>query len=156
VKRVAGLISCPRVSPEYELNAMQALMKPNERTKGKIAHVCGEQILGAEEWERVERVWREAKDRLGFAGKMHWPAEGDYWFAVTFGMEELEEAKGVASAISRALPGVWLTVGRVLVRDGRFVRRRYGYKLKLVPATNVHLRRDIRAGLKGLVGGRRA
>jgi hypothetical protein len=145
------LVACPRVSPEYELNAVHALMKPNERTKGKIAHTAGRQEWSAEAAAVVEAVLREGGERLAFAADLHRPAEGDYWFAFAVPAVRLEEAKGLALAISVRLPATWLTLGRLLVRDGRFFRRQHGYKLRIVPATNVHLRREIRGALKGLL-----
>jgi hypothetical protein len=53
--------------------------------------------------------------------------------------------------ISRRLPEVWVVLGKLFVRNGKFYRREFGYKLKLVPATNVHLRRDIRAAIRKLL-----
>jgi hypothetical protein len=149
-RRPASLLACPKVSPLFELNAVLALMKPNERTKGKVEHVAGVQAWPAEGDGVLEAVRREVGERLGFRPEVHRPGEGEYWFAVPFEPAELEAAKALAVAASRRLPGLWLTLGRLLVRDGRFYRRQYGYKLKLVPATNVHLRREVREAIKGL------
>jgi hypothetical protein len=57
----------------------------------------------------------------------------------------------VVVALSRRLPGVWFTLGRVWVREGRFYRKRYGYQLRVVPASNVHLTREVRGKLRGVV-----
>lgn len=150
-RRAPSLLACPRVSPQYELNVVQALMKPNERTKGRVEHVEGEQVWPAGADEVLEGVRREVGERLGFRPEVYRPGEGEYWFAVPFDPGKVEAAKAFALALSRRLPGLWLTLGRLLVQDGRFYRRQYGYKLKLVPATNVHLKREVRAALNGLV-----
>jgi hypothetical protein len=99
----------------------------------------------------LEGVRREISERLGFRPEVHRPAEGEYWLAAPFEPGEVEAAKAFALVLSRRLPGLWLTLGRLLVQDGRFYRRQYGYKLKLVPATNVHLTREVRAAIRGLV-----
>jgi hypothetical protein len=51
--------------------------------------------------------------------------------------------------LSRRLPDLWFTLDRLFVHAGVFYRRQFGYKLNLVPATNVHLPRATRAALRG-------
>ncbi len=59
--------------------------------------------------------------------------------------------RAVAVALSRAVPDHWWVLGRLFLLDGRFHRRRRGYRLELVHAADVHLPRDVRAKLRGLV-----
>jgi hypothetical protein len=59
----------------------------------------------------------------------------------------VEEAKALALTLSRRLPDLWFVFDRVFVKGGTFYRRERGYKLNLVEATNVHLKREIRAAL---------
>jgi hypothetical protein len=63
----------------------------------------------------------------------------------------LDEAKALAMLLSRRLPNLWLVLGRLFVRDGKFYRREFGYKLNLVQAHDVHLRQDIRAAMRRLL-----
>ncbi len=57
----------------------------------------------------------------------------------------------LAQLISRRLPELWFVIDRLFVNDGMFYRRQFGYKLNLVPASNVHLPRAIRAALRGVI-----
>jgi len=57
----------------------------------------------------------------------------------------------LALVISKQLPGAWIVLGRLFVRDGAFFRRARGFKLTLAPAANIHLTRPIRAALKGVL-----
>ena len=51
--------------------------------------------------------------------------------------------------LSRHLPGLWLVLDRLFIRDGRFFRRERGFKMNLVEASNVHLTRAIRDAVRG-------
>ena len=61
--------------------------------------------------------------------------------------EELPRATAFAVVLSQALPEQWLVFGRLYLRGGKFHRRERGFKLNLVPATNVHLPREVRAAI---------
>jgi hypothetical protein len=145
------VLACPRISPEWEFNAYHALMKPNERTKGKIEHREAHQIWPAGGEEVVAATVKEFGERIGFAPDVYQAEGGDYLFAIPFDTARLEEAKALAAVITRRLPGIWLTFDRLLVKEGRFFRRAKGYKLRIIPATNVHVRREVRAALKGIL-----
>jgi hypothetical protein len=82
---------------------------------------------------------------------VHRPEGGDFLFAIEVPPNELPEAKGLALVLSEALPGLWLVFGRIFLRDGHFYRRERGFKLNLVPASNVHLSRPVRAALSGVL-----
>ena len=60
---------------------------------------------------------------------------------------DLPRAMAFAVLLSLAFPGVWLVLGRLYLRDGRFFRRRRGRELVLVPANDVHLSRELRAAV---------
>lgn len=141
------LLACPRVAPDWELAAVRALIKP--QTKGAIEHRPAEQPWPADAAERVEAARQLVRDRLGFDPDLHLPPEGDYRLVAEVLPDDLESSKALALLLSLKLPGVWLVLGRLFVRDGRFHRRERGWKLRLVPATNVHLPRDMRAALRG-------
>ena len=85
--------------------------------------------------------------------RLHFPEAGDYWFVVEAAHDQLDVAKALAVVLSKHLPGVWITLGRIYVRDGRFFWRKRDntFKFRLVPSTNVHLPREMRAALRGLV-----
>jgi len=143
------LLACPRVSPEWELAALRALVKP--QTKGAIAHRGGVQPWPAGAADRVADVTAQVNARLGTAFAPLFAA-GDYH--VVFGgtgTTDPAAARALAVAASGAVPDTWFVCGRLLVRGGAFFRRERGYKLNLVPATNVHLPRDVRAALRGVL-----
>jgi hypothetical protein len=141
------LLGCPRVAPDWELGALRALMKP--QTKGAILHRTAEQAWPADAVERVAAARQLVRERLGYDPRPHFPAAGDYHLVVEVPDRELPQAMAFAVVLSEALPGVWLVLDRLYVRDGRFFRRAGGVKLNIVPATNVHLAREIRGALRG-------
>ena len=141
------LLACPRVSPEWELGALRALMKPQER--GRILHRPAEQPWPPDAADRVEAARALVRDRLGYDPKPHLPGEGDYFLAASVPDARLPHAMAFSVVLSRALPGLWFVLGRLYVRDGRFFRRQRGFKLNLVPASSVHLPRAVRAAIRG-------
>jgi hypothetical protein len=143
------LLACPRVAPDWELGALRALMKP--QTRGAIAHRKATQPWNAAAMRSIEAAARNAHERVGFGVEIHFPVDGDYHFACEIDRGECEEAKGFALLASARLPELWFVIGRVFVRGGQFSRRARGWKLHLVPATNVHLTRPIRAALRDLL-----
>lgn len=143
------LFACPRISPQWELGALRALIKP--QTKEAIVHKPAGQKLPSGARQRVSDVSVTVAQRLGFAPAIHWPGAGNYTFAAEVEPRDTPNARALALAISRELPGVWLVLGRLFVRDGQFYRRERGYKLNLVPASNVHIARPIRAALNGVL-----
>jgi hypothetical protein len=145
------LLACPRVSSDWELGALDALMKPKELTRGRIAHRPAHQPMPAEWRTIVEDSQAAVRDRLGFDPPLHVPPEGDYFFVLEFPKSECESAKALALLLSRHLPDVWLTLGRLFIRDGKFHRRERGWKLNLIPALDVHLTRAIRAAMRDLL-----
>jgi hypothetical protein len=149
VVRETLLLACPRVAPDWELGALRALMKPQMR--GAIAHKPAGQAWPGNAAKRVERTRADVRERLGFDVDVRLAAAGDYFFTAEVPRAACEEAKGFAVLLTKRLPGVWLVLGRTFVKDGRFFRRERGIKLNLVPATNVHLTRPIRAALRDLL-----
>jgi hypothetical protein len=145
------LFACPRVSPDWELAALRALMKP--QTRGAIENRAATQRWpgGAAE-AAIRSACREVRARLGYGPPLHFPASGDYWFAAEVSAAgAFEEAKGFALVVSARLPELWFVFGRLFLRGGRFYRRARGFKLNLVPASNVHLTRPVRAALRDLL-----
>ena len=57
----------------------------------------------------------------------------------------------LALILSQRLPEHWFVLDRLFVNAGVCFRRQFGYKLNLVPASNVHLPRAIRAALRPLI-----
>lgn len=90
-------------------------------------------------------------DRLEYRPDLHWPAAGDYLFVAEVAPSRIPEARALVVVLSNQLPGMWLVLGRLFVRDATFYRRERGFKLNLVPATNIHLTRPIRAALAGVL-----
>ena len=145
------VLGCPRVSPEWELGALRVLMKPHDWTRGAIEHRKPDQQWPAGAAAVVEESVAAVRQRLGFDPAVHFPDAGEFFFLADFDPSDEAAARALALVLSRRLPGLWLTVGRLFVRDGRYYRRERGFKLNLVEATNIHLPRDLRSKLKGLI-----
>jgi hypothetical protein len=145
----AVVLACPRVSPEWEAAALRALIKPQHG--GAIRHRRGEQRWPAGATAVVREVARVCAERLGFEPVIHLPDEGDFLLAASIPAGSAEEGKAMALMLSQRLPELWFVYGRLIVHGGRFLRRRKrgGYKLQLVPASDVHVRRDVRGALRG-------
>jgi hypothetical protein len=144
------LLACPRVAPDWELGALRVLMKPHDWTRGAIEHRTPLQAWPGSATARVEAARDEVAQRLGFSPALHFPDGGDFYFVAEYAPAQLDAARALALVVSRRLPGVWLTLDRLFVRDARFFRRERGYKFDLVEATNVHVSRATRAALRGL------
>lgn len=143
------LLGCPHVSPEWELRALRAIIKP--QTRDAILHRPARQRLPGDFQDRVRHAMDSVAARLDYRPEMHWPEAGDYLFLTTVLPNQTPEARALAVVLSRQLPGTWIVLGRVFVRDGRFFRRKRGFKLELVPANGVNLTRPIRAALRGIL-----
>jgi hypothetical protein len=128
-------------------------MKPKEQEKGAIRHRPAHQPWPDDAARRVEGACRVARDRLGFDPRPHLPPSGDYFLVLSVPREELHRATAFAVLLSHALPRQWLVFGRLYLKDGAFYRRERGFKLNLVPATNVHLTREMRAAVGRRRGG---
>jgi hypothetical protein len=150
------LLSCPRVSPEWEFDALRVLMKPHDWTRGAIEHRSGEQHWPPGAGPVIEGMTRDVAECLlvNPPPRVHFPAQGEAWTVI----EVTEGAGGgalllaLAVVLSKRLPGLWFTADRLYARDGHFFRRKRDgtYKLRLVPAPSVHLPRPVRAAIRGL------
>jgi hypothetical protein len=145
------VLACPRVSPEWELGALRVLMKPHDWTRGAIEHRRPEQPWPAHAATAVEASRQDLGRALGFDPPVHLPAAGDFHLVAEVDEAHLDAARAFGVVLSRRLPGVWLTLDRLFIRDGRFFRRERGFKFNLVEATNVHLSREVRAKLRAIV-----
>jgi hypothetical protein len=145
------VLACPRVSPEWELGALRVLMKPHDWTRGAIEHREPEQHWPAHAADTVDEVRRAVAERLGFAPDVHLPDAGDFYLVAHASEDRIEYLRATGAALSRRLPGLWLAVDRLFVRDGRFFRREKRFKFNLVEAKSVHLPRDVRAALRGML-----
>ena len=145
------IFGCPRVSPEWELGTLHALMKPKPQTRGAVEHRDGAQPWPAGADAILDRTLTDVRQRLDTSLDVHRPAAGEYHFFAEFAPEQTPEVQALALVLSTRLPHLWLVVDRLFVYGGVFYRRQFGYKLNLVPATNVHLTRPIRAALRGVL-----
>ena len=136
------ILECPRVSPEWDFAARLALVKPKPYTKQKIEHSKAVQPWPRNARRKVEAVLagRRRTARATF------PSRGEARLRVEFVGVEIGIAMRVARKLSRALPTLWFTLGDRCLRDGVLYRRVGKYKLELVRATRVRLRRSIRMG----------
>jgi hypothetical protein len=144
------VFACPRISPEWELDAFHALIKPRPE-RAALLKAEPQQPWPAKAKLALEDVRRIIAERLGYEPLVHHGAAGDYHFVAEVRDVDIPLARAAAVLLSRRLPATWFVVGRIFVRDGRFFRRERGYKLNLVEATNVHLPRAVRAALRGVL-----
>jgi hypothetical protein len=142
------LLACPKISPEWELAALRALLKP--QTKSAIAHRSGHQPWPREAREIILGISLELSQRLGTAFVPQFPRRGDFFMIIDVAGPDLMAARALAVAISRKLAGVWFTLDRLAIRDGCFFRRRRGYKLQYGPARDVHLPGPARRALRAM------
>ena len=148
--RPTHLFACPRISPEWELDAFHALIKPRPE-RAALLKAEPQQPWPARARDALEDVRRIIAERLGYELDVHAGAAGDYHFVAEVPDAEVQLARAAAVLLSRRLPATWFVVGRIFVRDGHFFRRERGYKLNLVKATNIHLPREVRGALKGII-----
>ena len=133
------VLRCPRVSPEWELAAQLALVKPKPYTKDKIAHSDPRQP-----WPRDAR--KIVAEMLGPSVPLEFPRTGDDRMIAHFGDTDPARAKRVARKLSRRLPLLWFTLGAMFLRDGVVYQRTGRYNLELVRADRMRLRRAVRFG----------
>src|SRR5687767_2910807 len=144
------VFGCPRISPEWELDAFHALIKPRPE-RAALLKAEPQQPWPARAKGALAEVRAIVAERFGYEPQIHADAAGDYHFVAEVADADVPIARAAAVLLSRRLPTTWFVVGRIFIRDGRFFRRERGYKLNLVEATNVHLPRYVRSALKGLV-----
>jgi hypothetical protein len=151
------LLAVPAISPEWELSAFQALIKPQMR--GPILYRSARQPWSARSRRIVSQASREFLEALNAAGvqgdmdlePFDFPPAGDYRAVARVWDTQMPAARALAVLLSRRIPDVWLVLGRLFIVNGRFYRRQRGYKLRIVEATNVHLPRPLRAAVEALL-----
>ena len=143
------LLGCPRIAPDWELNTLQALLKP--QLKHRILHKSPRQRWPLGAATQVERTRQIILERLGYDPRPHFPQRGDFWFLIEVPEEQRIAARAFGLVLSKRLRHLWMVNDRIYIRDGGFFRRERGYKLNIVPATNVHLPRETRAALQGVI-----
>ena len=144
----AVLLGIPRVSPERELAAIRALIKPQAGDALRLQIDSGEQALPPGGGDRVRRVAAAASAHLGLTLDLHLPPAGEYLALARCPTESLPSVLAAALLLSHELPGLWVVVGRLYVRDEMFYRRERGVKLTLRPAASVHLTKPMRAAYR--------
>ncbi|CAN5571919.1 hypothetical protein BH10PLA1_BH10PLA1_12210 [soil metagenome] len=144
------LLGLPRSSPQWELAALRALMKP--QTRGAIEHTSPRQQLPRGAEAIVRRLCEVLAERLVIDLTPHFPDGGDYLIAMQLPGDRWAESLAVAKTLSANLPGCWLTIGRVFVRGGQFFNRERGYKLTLRLSTHHRVPRAMAAAIRDLIG----
>ena len=131
---------CPRISPEWELAAQLALVKPKPYTKDKIAH-CNPQ----QPWPRHARRVIEA--HLSAHASISFPKTNGERMIADFDHIDPARTKRLARKLSRALPELWFTLDdTIFLRAGVVYQRTGRYNLELVRADRTRLRRAVRFG----------
>jgi hypothetical protein len=143
----AFVIACPRVSPQWQLAATLALVKPKPYTKSAMG---GRDPL--QRWPRgARKIVAELTSELpDGCWSVTYATGGNHLLKIELN-ETWGVARGLALRLSRALPELWftLTPPASYLRDGEFYRRCGKYKLELVRTTHTRLRRSIRFGFLG-------
>ena len=98
------IFACPRVSPEWELGTLHALMKPKPQTRGAVEHRSGEQGWPADGDRVLAEVVAAVVGRLGTELAVHRPGAGEYHFVAEFARAQLPEVLAIALLLSRRLP----------------------------------------------------
>ena len=143
---------CPRISPEWELAAQLALVKPKPYTKDKIAHRNPQQPWTRNARKIVAMCLERPGDRSpGLAGvAVEFPKSGDRRMMMDFGDINSVRAKRIARRVSRALPELWFMFDDgddpIYLRAGVVYQRTGRYNLELVRADRMRLRRAVRFG----------
>jgi hypothetical protein len=141
------VLACPRISPQWELAAQLALVKPKPYTKSAMG--------GHDPRQRWPRTGRAIVDELlgklpAGTASVRYPRDGDQLLIIEINGDVPGVAKRFARRLSRALPELWFTLTpSTYVCDGQFYRRCGKYNLELVRTTRVKLRRAIRFGFLG-------
>lgn len=141
-------LACPRIAPDWELGSLDVLMRPKVETRRVVEHRSGEQAWPGAGRRIVQEMVMLVRERLGSELELQFPAAGEYHFVVSFDRLHREGMLALGLLISQRLPGLWLVIDRLFLRAGVFYRRRFGYKLQLVAARDVHLKRPIRAAFQ--------
>jgi hypothetical protein len=143
------LLACPRIAPDFEFDLLMALTRPKPFRRERIAHRTGEQSWPADTDTILNAITQTARDRLETAVNFIQPPAGEYHVMADFPRAQIHAARAIALLLSHRLPDHWFVVDRLFVKSRVFFRRRFGYKLQLVEANNIHLPRAIRAAIKG-------
>ena len=134
---------CPRISPEWELAAQLALVKPKPYTKSKIAHREPQQP-----WPKDAR--RVVEEVVNGDVMVEFPSAGEHWLVIDFGEISPARAKRLSRKLSRSLPALWFTLDdAIYLRDGVVYQRTGRYNLELVRTNRTRLRRAVRFGFLG-------
>ncbi len=142
-------MGCPRICPEWEMAALRALMKP--QLKDAILHRPAQQPWPRDALERIGCLRQQLANRTGYDPSLHLPPDGDYYLVSAVAPSEEVQARAFALALSKQFRQTWFVVGRLFVRDRAFWRRRFGTQLTIARASNVHLPRELRSVLRGII-----
>src|SRR5829696_7352433 len=104
-------LACPRFSPEWELSALRALMKP--QLKDAIAHRSAEQRWPADATQIVEDVTALVRQCTGFDARVELPAEGEFLLVLPVPDEFVMPARALAMLLSRRMPELWFVMDRL-------------------------------------------
>ncbi len=129
--------------------ALRALIKP--QLKGAILHRAAAQRWPRDAAGRIDALRQAVAGRTGFDPSPHLPPDGDYHLVCSVAPSEEAQARAFALALSKQFRQTWFVIGRLFVRDRAFWRRRFGTQLTLVRASNVHLPRELRMALRGII-----
>jgi hypothetical protein len=141
-RRMPISLVCPRISPQWELAARLALVKPKPYTKNALTNASPRQKWSRRARRLVEELSANADATAEF------PARGEHHFIIKLD-DDMNQARRFARQISRALPDLWFILDGDHLRGGVFYQRTGKYNLELIPTTRMRLRRSIRWGYFG-------
>jgi hypothetical protein len=137
------VMTCPTISPEWQLAAELALVKPKPYTKDKIQHATARQ--------RWPRNARRIVDDFAAAHELTatYASRGPNRVLIDMTRVTPPRAKRLARKLSRLLPTLWFDFAGSYLRDGEFHTRRGRYRLELVKSDRPRLRRSVKYGFLG-------
>jgi len=143
------ILSCPRLSPDWELHALRALVKP--QTGAGLYHKNPNQLWRAGDGQTVATLLKRFAEVFGYEAVSHQPDSGDFHLLIEVDQKDAQLGRALAVLMSRHFADRWFALDRLYLKDGRFYRRSRRYKLQLRPASDVHLPKPLRAQLRGLL-----
>ncbi len=135
------VLSCPKVSPEYQFRAFLALVKP--QFKKAVVHRSGKQT-----WPRsarkvvVESIEKFATSRSR-APLVSIQRDAVDLLAIEFDPRDARRARSISLEISQRLPKLWFVFDGRLLHAGRFYRQQGRYRLVPVSMRVPRLPREL-------------
>lgn len=132
---------CPSVSPEYELRAFIALVKP--QFKRAVTHRSGRQVLPRAAGRIVGELIANLGPRVAARTEGRVCPADDNLLQIEFDPRDARRARALAIDISTRFASLWFFFNDRLLHGGRFYRRQGRYRLVPVSLRVPRLPREL-------------